>query len=167
MITRNHRQESLCRAYAQAVAGRAGLAVTVPSPDYGIDMGLRFVEEQGQVRFDAGVQLDLQLRSTTRAPVSETHVSFDLDVRTYDSLRGTPPVPRILVVLLLPEDEDQWLSQTQDELVLRHCAYWISLRGAAAISATSSVRVPIPRAQVFSAQAAQDIVDRLRRGEFP
>ena len=52
------------------------------------NLSLRCIEQLGDQHQDAGVQLDLQLRSTTRANVSDTHVSYDLDVRTYEYLRA-------------------------------------------------------------------------------
>jgi hypothetical protein len=167
MMTRGHRQEALCRAYVQAVAALAGVATSTPSPDYGIDLSLRSIEPKGEQRADAGVQLDLQLRSTTRTHRSDTEVKYDLDVRTYEFLRAIRPIPRILVVLVLPEDEDQWLSQSLEELVVRHCAYWISLRGAVPTTASSSVRIALPRGQVFSVQAVQSLMSRLAQGELP
>jgi hypothetical protein len=167
MMTSAHRQEALCRAYVLAVAAQAGVGTTTHTPDYGIDLSLRAIEPKGQLREDSGVQLDLQLRSTTRANVSATEVKYDLDVRTYGFLGGSCPVPRVLVVLVLPEDEGQWLSQSPEELVLRHCAYWLSLRGAPATTASSSIRVSIPREQVFSVQAVQALLSRLARGELP
>jgi hypothetical protein len=69
------------------------------------------------------------------------------------------------VVLVLPEDEDLWLSQSHEELILRRCAYWLSLRGAEPTTARSSIRVPIPLAQVFSVPALQTMMNRLLRGE--
>src|SRR5262249_38301979 len=133
-------------------------------PDYGIDLSLRSIEQLGEQHRDAGVQLDLQLRSTTRAHVSDTHVSYDLDVRMYDYLRAIRPVPRILVLLVLPEDESQWLSQSVEELIIRRCAYWFSLRGAAATPTSFSVRLAIPLTQVFSVQAAQTLMSLLAQG---
>jgi hypothetical protein len=167
MMTSGHRQEALCRAYVQAVAAMAGIGTSLPTPDYGIDLSLRSIEPKGEQREDAGVQLDLQLRSTTRANVSAEEVKYDLDVRTYEFLRAPRFVPRILVVLVLPEDEGQWLSQSPEELVVRHCAYWFSLRGMAPTTASSSIRIRIPRTQVFSVQATQTLMSRLVRGELP
>jgi hypothetical protein len=57
-----------------------------------------------------------------------TEVVYDLDVRTYEVLRAPTSTPH-LVLLVLPEDESLWVQQTEDELVLRRCAYWISFRG--------------------------------------
>jgi hypothetical protein len=166
VLTRNHRQEALCRAYVQAVAALTGLGTSVPTPDYGIDLCLRLIVRRGDQHLDAGVQTDLQLRSTTLANLSATGVRYDLDVRTYESLRGASPVPRLLLVLVLPEEEERWLNLSADELVIRHAAYWMSLRGAAATAATSSIRVTIPRANLFSIEAASALMNRLCRGEL-
>ncbi len=167
MLTRNHRQEALCRAYIHAVAALAGVGTSVPVPDYGVDLSLRNVEQRGARYLDGRLQLDLQLRSTTRANVTETHVGYDLDVQTYDFLREPSRVPCLLVVLVLPEDETLWLTQSAEELVVRHCAYWHSLRGVAPTAASSSVRVAIPRSNVFSPHAIREIMSRLGRGEEP
>jgi Domain of unknown function (DUF4365) len=128
---------------------------------------LRTIERIGQRYQDVGVQLDLQLRSTTRAHLFDAELRYDIDVATYESLRTAPPIPRILVLLVLPEEEVDWLSQSPEELIIRHCAYWTSLRGAEATTATSSVRIRIPRSQVFSAQAVQALMSRLAEGGLP
>src|SRR5437868_5079101 len=87
-------------------------------------------------------------------------------VEYYDNLRHPRPgCPRILIVLLLPADERQWSTQTEDELVLRHCAYWISLKGRAATDIRRLVRVQIPRANVFSIAALQEMMKRIKQGE--
>jgi len=52
-------------------------------------------------------------------------------------------------------------------LILRLCAYWLSLRGFEATTATSSVRLFIPREQVFSVDALHDLMRRLTQGDGP
>jgi hypothetical protein len=111
LLTRNHRQEALCRAYVQAIAAQAGLIWARPEQDYGIDLSLRTVVVQDNRRRDGGAQLDLQLKSTGRAAVGETALTYDLDVRAYHDLcHPDYPCPRILVVLVLPADETRWLT---------------------------------------------------------
>lgn len=86
----------------------------------------------------------------------------------YDDLRDTNvQVARILVVLVMPEDEALWLSQSPEELVLRHCAYWLSLKGCPPTTNTTTLRVAIPLANVFSPAALRDIVLRLRERRDP
>jgi len=167
MMTRNDRQEALCRAYVQAIAALTGFTTSTPDKDYGVDMSLRAVTQTGTRHQDARVVLDLQLRSTTRANVSDREVRYDLDVRTYNFLRSPSRVPCLLIVLVLPDEEALWLSQSVEELTVRHCAYWICLEGMAPTAATSSVRIGIPRPQVFSVEAVRAIMQRLARGERP
>ena len=74
MTTQQHRQAALCRAYVHAAAAQAGLLCSKPDPDYGIDLSLRMVEVRDRRYSDTSVQIDLQLRSTTRANVAATEV---------------------------------------------------------------------------------------------
>ena len=168
MITRNHRQESLSRAYVQAVAARAGVVCSVPDLDYGIDLTLRAVDERNGF-VDAGVLLDLQLKATINADNSDpATIGYDLRVVDFDKLRRIDlPVPRILVVLELPPAETTWVTQTEDELILRCAAFWISLRGRAAASGTKTTRIRLPRTNVLTPAAVTDLLTRIRAGGGP
>ncbi|SRR6266511_4163874 len=162
MLPRNQRQEALSRAYVHAIAAQSGVVSSKPEPDFGIDLSLRFVAEVQNRHRDAGTQLDLQLKSTTRASVTDVAVKYDLEVDTYNDLRNdTCPIPRLLVVLVLPEDEAEWLTQSAEALTLRHCAYWMSLRGYPPTTATSTIRVTIPLANRFSVEAVQRLMQRV------
>jgi hypothetical protein len=48
MLSKARRQEAPSRAYVQAVAASAGLAVSRPDPDYGIDLSPRLVRRWGR-----------------------------------------------------------------------------------------------------------------------
>ena len=168
MLTRAHRQEALSRAYVLAVAAQAGFSYSTHGNDYGIDLSLRAMKIAKQRHVDAGVQLDLQLKCTTRASVGDTHVTYDLEVKTYDDLRDPESrTPRILVLLVLPEEETHWVSLSEEELILRHCAYWLSLYGRPPTTAISTVRITIPRTNVFSVPNLQAVFQRLSSGGEP
>jgi hypothetical protein len=165
MVPRSQRQEALSRAYVKAIAAMAGVTCTDAAQDFGIDQWLRAVEQVGHRYTDSGDQLDVQVRSTIRAVFTETEVLYDLDVRTYDLLRkDRPRCPRILVVVVFPDDEDRWMSQSVEELIIRRCAYWRSFRGAPAVENLNTVRVPIPRTNVFSVAALRAIMKTLSEG---
>lgn len=163
MMTRNHRQEALCRAYVQAVAAQAGVGTSRPEPDYGIDLLLREIALMDGHHQDTSVQIDLQLRATTRANRTETTLVYDLDVNTYNKLRiFSAGSPRLLIVLVLPETDEEWLIQSPDQLSLRHCAYWVSLEGAPSSTASRSVRVAIPLENIFSPDSVRTLLQRAR-----
>jgi hypothetical protein len=94
MLTRNHRQEALSRAYVRAIAAQAGVTVSEPENDYGIDLSLRSIGLRDGRHRDVGLQLDLQLKSTTRGSIGASHVTYDLDVVNYDDLRQPGGRPR-------------------------------------------------------------------------
>jgi hypothetical protein len=168
VITRQHRQELLCRAYVHAIAAQAGLLSSRPDPDYGIDLSLRKVAVLGSRHRDTSVQVDLQLRSTTRASVTETEVRLDLDVPTYNDLRASETYcPRILVVLIMPEDEAEWVIQSPSELAIRHCAYWLSLQGYPETSSRSTIRIRIPLTNLFSVESVRTIMQGVEERRMP
>jgi hypothetical protein len=73
-------------------------------------------------------------------------------------------VPRILVVLALPESEDKWLSVTAQELILRRCAYWASLACEPETENKSSIAVSLPMGNRFDIGALRSLMDRARTG---
>lgn len=95
----------------------------------------------------------------------EQFIHFPLKVKNYDDLRSDVLVPNALVVVMVPNQVDDWLTQTEEELVLRRCGYWYSLLGEPATENVESITVHIPRAQQFTAAALQDMMTRINGGE--
>jgi hypothetical protein len=166
LLTRNHRQEGLCRAYVQAVAARCRMIVSYPGTDYGIDMTLSEVTIISARRFDSGNKLDIQAKSVSRSRSAGGGLQYDLDIRAYEVLRyAEAGTPRILVVLALPEKETAWLAEGADRLCLRGRAYWLSLLGSPPTPNRRSVRLVLPRANRFSTRGLQAIMGRIKAGE--
>lgn len=130
MLPRNQRQEALSRTFVRVIAARAGVICGEIGQDFGFDMYLRGIVEENGEYTDSGPQLDLQLKSSTRAELRENEVVYPLEVRAYNLLRRIRPGrPCYLVLLVLPEVESQWVTQSAEELAVRRCAYWLSLEG--------------------------------------
>jgi hypothetical protein len=70
-----------------------------------------------------------------------------------------------LIVLLVPPSEAEWVHHTNEQLVLRRCAWWCSLRTAAASTNSSSVTVSLT--ERFNASALSDILQRIDQGGAP
>ncbi len=169
MLPRSHRQEALSRAYVRAVAAKAGVLCDDVVQDFGIDMFLHGVEVRNGGYWDTGPQLDVQIKSTTRAEVRDDSVIHDLEVRTYNLLREENAFgrPRILVLVVLPEDEAEWLEQSVEQLIVRRCGFWVSFRGADPTTAHTTLRVAIPRRNVFSPDELQQLLSRIKQGVMP
>ena len=89
-----------------------------------------------------------------------------MELKTYDDLRDSQVgTPRILVLLVLPEKEDEWALFSEDQLILKRCAYWLSLKEWPATQNETSVRVSIPRANRFNVESLAQIMERRRQGD--
>ncbi len=69
-------------------------------------------------------ELHVQLKATYREPIEKDgRFSFSLPVHQYNKLR-TPYVvnQRILAILFLPRDANEWLHHSEDGLITKRCA---------------------------------------------
>jgi hypothetical protein len=171
-LSKNDVEAELSYAYLHAVAAKAGIACRAADrheDNKGIDAQL-IANGQWPGATLEEVTLRIQLKATKKQPTdSGTHLSYWLkELKRFDDLRSeTISVPRILVVLFLPEDPASWLGHSETELALRRCAYWVSLRGAPAASTDTGVNVKMPKAQLFSPGALEGLVERLARFDIP
>ena len=161
LLTTGDRKEALSRAYVQAVAAASGYTTSECDFDRdGVDLR---VCAGGKMR----PAIDLQLKATVNLRVSaDGYRRFALKIRNYDLLREETQLPRLLVVLDLPRDEEQWLTITADQLILRRSAYWLNLEGAKETDNRASVTVAIPRNNVFDVDSLRSLMDQSRRGSI-
>jgi hypothetical protein len=105
------------------------------------------------------------LKSSINAAIEHDHVSYELEIRAYEILRDdTAEGPRILVLLVLPKDEREWIEQDEEGLIMRKFAYWISLRGHPETANHQSITIRIPRRNLFGMKNLQDIMDTISEG---
>ena len=170
MLTLNHRKESLARVYIQAIAGRCGMICSSPALDYGVDARIHEVgtrTDAGTTRYvESGFGIAVQAKTTSSPIIEETEIAYDLEIKTYNDLRETEVgEPRILVLLVLPTVETQWLHVTEEQLILRRCAYWMSLRGKPPTENRESIRIRIPRDNLFNVEALCALMQRRKDGD--
>jgi hypothetical protein len=151
VLIRSHRQEAVSRADIHAIAGRCGLACSFRDYDYGLDLTVHAIRRNGRRYVEFGFKLDIQAKTSTSAVITPAQVLYDMEVKTYDDLREVVVgCPRILVLLIMPDEESAWTEQNEDHLLLRKCAYWMSLKGMGPTTNTATIRVTIPRTEFGS-----------------
>jgi len=169
MITKQHRQEQLSRAYVHAVAAHAGLIFEPATTDYGVDGSIRVVKgREGNRLLVCGHSLDVQLKATTDWIVVNEEIVYDVEAKTYNDLvdrfnepRGTPMV---LILMCLPKNEVDWLSITTEQLILRHCCFWFRFGGTRTEN-NATQRIRVPRSHIFDQTSVGDLLDKVRKGE--
>ncbi len=165
-MTDNEQKQQLSIAYVHAVAARAGFACERPKvDDDSVDLQ---IGASGAVHDEAVIRsprIELQLKSTAQDHLSNGHLAFPLPIKNYDDLRGETLVPRLLVVFQLPEDSSRWLEQTEEQMISRRCAFWLSLRGEPETKNTKTVTVRLPRENIFTVEALRSLMTRVARKE--
>ncbi|MBX3249999.1 MAG: DUF4365 domain-containing protein [Myxococcales bacterium] len=59
------------------------------------------------------------------------------------------------------------MEQDDERMLVRHCAWWLSLRGRPASSNQSTVRVTIPYDQRFDVEGLRLMMARVAEGGLP
>ncbi|MFI1326057.1 DUF4365 domain-containing protein [Streptomyces rochei] len=178
--------ETLQVGYLHAVAAAAGCSLSQPFPDNGIDWHVSHSAPGHTV--DDEVTIKVQLKATyqlapnpparrppppsmERGAPPPRHAgrffSFTLDNDHLAKLARTPvSVHKILVVMIVPRSQDQWLRAGHDRLDLRHCCYWTNLAGHP-ITGRRRTTVRIPTARIFDDRALCEIMTRVGTGGKP
>lgn len=160
-------ESELSYAYLHAVAAKAGMACSVSGrheDNRGVDARVTaWGPHAGWGTQRTDVDINIQLKATWQKPTeTDTHISYSLNgIKRYNELvKPTAGTPRLLVVLFLPQQNTDWLYHSADQLVLKRCAYWVSLRNAPATTNSSAVTVYLPKTQVFSPDELRSLAAR-------
>ncbi len=162
----NQQKEQFSFAYIRAVATVAGYKVTREEvDDDSVDLTISETGGSGTVR---SPKLDLQAKCTENLNCDNGKILYDLKVKNYNDLRNDNVlVPRILILVIVPPDIEDWLHQSDSELTMYRCGYWVSLRGQSETDNTNTIRVGLPRTQLFSVASLRSIMDTIAGGGAP
>lgn len=154
LITQDIESE-LSYAYLHAVAGKAAMSCKIGDrhdDGNGVDAEVNFrgITSHPYLKH---VQLNVQLKATVSSTGNNPDFAsyFFQGTKRYDKLRTEDSsIYKILVVLFLPEDAATWITCTEAELVLKHCAYWVCLYGAEESSNSTGQTIYLPRKQLIT-----------------
>ena len=143
--TENDIKERLSVGYVALVAARAGCMLQDVHVDRdSIDVTIRPVSGEP-------VCIDAQLKATSTADREDDNLLFDLPIKNYNDLRShIVGNARILIVLDLHHDSEQWTSFEGESLVTRRLAYWTDLYGEPATTNLHTKRVRLPFERPFT-----------------
>ena len=158
--------EQFSIAFVTAIAAQAGCNHSQPEvDDDSVDLSL-FSKRPGMLREDP--TLNIQLKSTCeKVSFCDSVFKYELrNLKNYNDLRKSNlQTPRILIVVYMPDNTDDWIKYQDDSIHLYRNAFWVSLRGMPDTSNKSSVTIDIPSSHRFNATALNEIMDKIARGE--
>jgi hypothetical protein len=167
-VTPEQQKEEISRAYVAAVAAHCGYAIVSYSQDQGaVDLSIGAASPVGAGHL-ADPRIDLQLKCTSdKRRVKQKHVSCQFEtVAKHDVLVRPRSTLFLLVVMVLPPDQDDWIAHSADELIMRRCAFYKIMNNESKAT-VSAPTVKVPRDNHFSPKALAALMERVSKGELP
>lgn len=156
-------KEDLSICYLNTISAVNGIALEQHRHDEdSIDVEIKkIVELEGGLKFNS--QISVQLKSTSspsQYTIGENEITYRLKVKNHNDLCAASAMPSMLVLFILPENEDEWVNWTEEELMIRGQMYWISLQNRELSSNIDSVSVKIPKANRLSKDSIEPLLIR-------
>jgi len=167
LLTNNQIKEEISIAYIHAVAAQVGFSCEKLRID--MDSVDVVIQEHGMMDDSSSIyspEIKIQLKSTSSITEQNGAFHFSLPIKNYNDLRAKSTSPRILVLLVLPDESDNYVVHSIDELVLKKCAYWHNLSGLPDSSNTSNTTVYIPTMNVLSPENLKDLMLKASKEEL-
>lgn len=161
-------EELLSVSCVSAIIARSGCAPNPIAHDFGVDLEVRNIANDGSRRIDVGAFLSLQLKASMNWTLEPDHVVFDLEAEAYNRLvfqNANATIPCALVLCCLPPDPESWMSVCEDDFILRKCCYFYFIDGERTTN-TSSKRIRIPRGQLLTPDALVKLKADLYEGQL-
>ncbi|WP_207454605.1 DUF4365 domain-containing protein [Desertivibrio insolitus] len=159
-----HTKEQYSVAFVHALATRARCKVQgLEVDDEQVDVTIR---QKAKHLHYSRTMVDVQLKCTSRDVVKDDGVHFPLTRKQYDGLRERGIAAKILVVLVVEDEFDDWFTVTNDELLMRGSAYWVLMDDQPEIT-TQSTTVLLPAANRFNVDQLLDMLQRIGQGGKP
>lgn len=158
------KKEELSLAYLTAVAAVGGVAVEPHRhDDDSVDVTIkkRLPGRSGQ---SWNVSVNVQLKSTaTDVKTAGGALHYPLKAKNYNDLRAGGNVRHLLMLLVLPPEEEKWAACTAEELVIRKCMYWADPATWPPTGNQESVTVAIPEDNLVTPDALEKLLTETQK----
>ena len=164
----NLQKEDFSLAYAIAVCAAAEYTVQFKRRDIGsVDISVHpFDRDWPQISLQLKCTAEWELFDGTGNTTPDTEISYDLPVKNYEELRNsTVGIQKALVLVVVPRDFKQWLLQSEKNLTLHHCGFWMCLQNMPPTTNLYTQRIKIPKRQVFGVDALKDLMAQVEQGK--
>lgn len=172
-ITLNDKKAELSYAYLHALASQAGFTCSYSNR---LEDSYRVLD----ARVGAGekpdpssnleeFEIEIQLKSTSKRLANNAgKISYPFKgIKQYNKLRSENTGGRkFLFLLQLPENQEEWLHISEEQLLLKGVMYWVSLRGALPSENIDIQTIYIPTQNILTVQSLKNIMIRTSKKEI-
>ncbi|KAB8035634.1 DUF4365 domain-containing protein (plasmid) [Silvanigrella paludirubra] len=160
-------ESELSYIYLHAVASLAGFTCSLPTrleDNHGIDVTIRNSDKLAPDSKIYDFSVDIQLKATIKQlEIINNKIAYSFrGIKQYDKLRSEfAGNPKIVILLMLPENKEEWLHITKEQLVLKNAAYWVSLYRAPESENTTSQTIYIPTNNLLTVTSLKEMMIKI------
>ena len=161
-------KEELSINYLATIAAIRGIDYDTIRHDEDSTDGLvkKIISLDGGGRFNAELRVQLKCTSSpSQYSEKDGIISYQLNVKNYNDLCTPATSPIILGLLILPEDENEWVKWTSEELMIKGCMYWLSLANKPYSSNSGKVTVKIDKNNVLNSNSLHTLLEKIAKEE--
>jgi hypothetical protein len=155
------RAQALNKAYVQAIAAKAGVVIYEPKDDFGTDLAFAKVtrRQSGRRTDTKSIIVPFQLKASKDWAFRGDTVIYDLEAKNYNDMVDESSM-EVLILMCLPATFDEWLYQDEECLRLHKCCYYWQPSDHIETPNENTIRIVIPRSQIFTSEALTRLLDQ-------
>ncbi len=163
-------KEDISISYISAICAYAGIAYEIERHDDDSTDGIlrKTILLDQHRKYVAELRIQLKCTSSpSQYTDNGSTLTYKLKAKNYNDLCLPSTTPIMLGLLVLPEDEGQWLNWTREELLVKGCMYWAEFSAESGTANTGTINVAIDKKNVINSESLQEIMKRIAKEEWP
>ncbi len=157
LLSENDQKERLSLAYIAALAANGGYTISLR------DLDRDSIDLTVHSRTSRYAAVAFQLKATSSPDWAEDELHFQLGAKNFNELECLRQTPAVLAVMVLPTETDRRLEIDDQQLILRQCVWWVSLRGLGQIT-QGSRQVCLPKSNLLTVDTLRSLIKRSEEG---
>ena len=169
MISTNHMKD-IHISYISALCASAGISYDTQRHDDDSTDGIikKRIQLSDALSFDASLRI--QLKSTHSHSLYDEEdevIKYALKTKNYNDLCRKATTPIILGLLILPEDDSEWVQCNLEELLIKGRMYWADFSSSHESTNKNTVTVSIPKTNIVNQDFLLEALSKIAKDEWP
>jgi hypothetical protein len=161
-MNENSKKEEFSYAYIHALTASFGYIIIRSDramDNRGFDCEIIGDEVEGV----GAPRLMVQIKCTTPKYFEEFEdfYKYDLKVKNYNKLRQRSIDRSILIIVIVPEESEEWIKVSNNQTILQKNAYYISLEGSPETSNTKTIKISIPKVNLLTQESLRQLLSNV------
>lgn len=169
MLTSNDK-EDIHISYLLSVCASANISLDLQRHDSDSTDGIikKTIELDSGEKYMSSLRIQLKCTSSASQFTDKgNQIQYKLKVKNYNDLCTKCTTPIILGLLVLPENEKDWVKWSEKELLINGCMYWADFSTELPSENKNSITVNIDKNNLINKDTLLEILRKIAKEEWP